>query len=170
MTSKVPYNADTGGVTPMNIEGRLFDQRERLRGMTDEDRKFRAQFLKDQRLAPHEPVTHLPELYYDLVNPIRRFYRKPLDMVFDKLRIEERFGRETALCYRFFIGKALLLIASGYVATYYFMYNRGTWERKHGWHVHIGREPVYPGEPGYPKLSNRTFADYCDREFKNSPI
>lgn len=45
-----------------------------------------------------------------------------------------------------------------------------TWERKHGWHVHVGREPVYPGEPGYPKLSNRTFADYCDREFKNSPI
>lgn len=34
-------------------------------------------------------------------------------------------GRETALSYRFFIGKALLLIASGYVATYYFMYNRG---------------------------------------------
>lgn len=74
------YNSDTGGVIPMNIAGRMAVQRERLFGMSDAERAWRAQYLKDQHLAPHEPV-EVPGVYEELYNPIRRFYRAPMDAV-----------------------------------------------------------------------------------------
>lgn len=70
--------SQTGGVTPMAIAGRMVSERERLVGMSAEERAWRAQWLKDQRLAPHEPV-HVPEL--NKLNPIRRFYSAPLNKV-----------------------------------------------------------------------------------------
>lgn len=71
----------TGGTRPINIEGRLARERERLLGMTDEERNWRKQWLRDQHLSPNEPK-FVPEAYYELNNPIRRFYRAPLDMLF----------------------------------------------------------------------------------------
>lgn len=45
------------------------------------------------------------------------------------------------------------------------------WTKKSGWRVYHGRERVVPGDPGYPKLSDRTkFSDYASRGFNNSPI
>lgn len=70
-------STDTGGVKPMSIAGRTVFQREREIGMTDEERKWRAQWLKDQHLTAREPV-HVPELERQLRNPFRRLYRFPL--------------------------------------------------------------------------------------------
>ena len=39
----------------MSIEGRCKNVRERLIKMSAEDRKWRAQWLKDQHLSPNEP-------------------------------------------------------------------------------------------------------------------
>lgn len=70
----------TGGVKPFSLEGRLYRERERLSGMTAEERAWRAKWVKDQVLSPNEPRV-VPELYKELYNPIRRVYRKPLDAV-----------------------------------------------------------------------------------------
>lgn len=70
----------TGGVKPMTIEGRMASERERLFGMSDAERAWRAQWLKDQVLTPDEPI--VPKGYYkERYNPLRRFYRYPMDCV-----------------------------------------------------------------------------------------
>lgn len=76
--------SQTGGVRPMAIAGRTVSERERLLGMTTEERAWRAQWLKDQHLAPHEPV-YVPELINSRINPIRRFYQAPLNKVYSAL-------------------------------------------------------------------------------------
>lgn len=77
-------SSDTGGVQPMQIAGRIVRERERLIGMTDEERAWRKQWLNDQKLSHNEP-RHVPELEKQLTNPIRRFYRAPLDKLCDIL-------------------------------------------------------------------------------------
>lgn len=67
----------TGGVQPFPIGGRLVRERERLLGMTDEERAWRKQYLKDQILTAREPVD-VPEYWLEITNPIRRFYQFPL--------------------------------------------------------------------------------------------
>lgn len=53
-------------------------ERERMLGMTDEERAWRKKWLDAQKLAPEEPV--IPEGYYqEMYNPIRRFYRAPMN-------------------------------------------------------------------------------------------
>lgn len=68
----------------MAIAGRMVRERERLLGMTDFERNWRKQFLKDQELSHHEPKL-VPALERELMNPIRRFYRAPLDKLCDAL-------------------------------------------------------------------------------------
>lgn len=77
-------SSETGGVKPMAIGGRLVRERERLFGMTDAERAWRKQFLKDQILAPHEPV-HVPQYYREITNPVRRFYQWPLNKLWEIL-------------------------------------------------------------------------------------
>lgn len=68
---------------PMLLEGPYATERARLDGtFTDADRQWRKTFLKDQELAPNEP-RYVPEL--NRMNPIRRAYRYPLDLLFSKL-------------------------------------------------------------------------------------
>jgi NADH dehydrogenase (ubiquinone) 1 beta subcomplex subunit 6 len=76
--------SDTGGVKPFSIQGRMARERERVRGMTDEERMWRSQWLKDQELLPNEP-RNIAKLYNESINPIRRAYRMPLDMAFKPL-------------------------------------------------------------------------------------
>lgn len=40
--------SETGGARPMAIAGRMVRERERLVGMTDAERAWRSQYLKDQ--------------------------------------------------------------------------------------------------------------------------
>lgn len=76
--------AQTAGVKPIAIAGRVALERERCLGMSDAERAWRKQWLKDQVLAANEPV-HVEEYWKERINPIRRFYRKPLDVLFNKL-------------------------------------------------------------------------------------
>lgn len=69
-------NSPTGGVRPMEIRSRMYRERERCIGMTEDERSWRARFLKEQILTEREPV-HVKELQFR--NPIRTFYATPLD-------------------------------------------------------------------------------------------
>lgn len=69
----------TGGVLPIDLEGRHRFVRQRLTNMTDEERAFRRKFLHDQHLSHDEPV-FVPEIYEELHNPIRRAYRVPMNL------------------------------------------------------------------------------------------
>lgn len=62
----------------MAIAGRMVRERERLIGMTDFERNWRKQYLKDQELSHHEPK-RVPAYEKEMMNPIRRLYRAPLD-------------------------------------------------------------------------------------------
>ncbi|XP_018565557.1 uncharacterized protein LOC108906705 [Anoplophora glabripennis] len=160
--------SQTGGVKPMSITGRLTSERERLLGMTDEERAFRKQWLKDQELSPNEP-RKVPEMYKATYNPIRRLYRAPLDLLGKAL--EPALGAQRALTIRYWSGKALLGIAGAYWFTYYFKYCANDWTRKGGWKVVQSRTAVVEGDPDYPKLSDRSEPrDYADRGFKNMDL
>lgn len=133
----------TGGVKPMAIAGRTVDERERLYGMSDEERAWRKQYLKDQILSPNEPKP-VPEMYKATFNPIRRAYRWPLDQLAKV--IEPVVGPKLALPIRYYTGKALLFAAAAYYTTYYFMYNQNDWTRKGGWKVLESRTSCVPGD------------------------
>lgn len=77
--------AQTAGVKPMAIAGRMVAERERCLGMTPAERAWRKQWLKDQILAPNEPV-HVEEYWRERTNPIRRLYRFPLDSIYSNLQ------------------------------------------------------------------------------------
>lgn len=155
----------TGGVKPMSITGRFTNERERLIGMTDAERAFRRQWLIDQQLAPSEPRV-VPEIYTATHNPIRRFYRWPLDQLGKALAPvlgEQRAGR-----IRYFTGKILLGITGVYALTYYIKYNTNDWTRKNGMRILKSSVAVHEGDPGYPRVSDRTKpSDYGDRGFNN---
>jgi NADH dehydrogenase (ubiquinone) 1 beta subcomplex subunit 6 len=76
--------SDTGGAKPFSIQGRLARERERLLGMSDKERAWRRQWIKDQELSPNEP-RYVPEYYKERYNPIRRAYKMPLDIAFKPL-------------------------------------------------------------------------------------
>lgn len=71
-------NKAIDGEKPMSITRRMDRERERLIGMTDEERAWRKKWLKAQELAPEEPV--MPKDYYkQMYNPLRRFYMLPMN-------------------------------------------------------------------------------------------
>lgn len=157
----------TGGVKPFSIETELYRERERLRGMTDEERSWRAKWIKDQVLSPCEPV-HVPELERELRNPIKRLYRKPLDLVYKILK--PAMGANAAFYVRYITGKFLMGMAFAYGATYYFKYNANDWTRKGGWRVVRNRCAVVPGDPEFPFNPERSPNEYATRGFDQSPI
>ncbi|XP_054277870.1 uncharacterized protein LOC128996516 [Macrosteles quadrilineatus] len=157
----------TGGVKAFPIEDRWIRQRERLVNMkTPEQRAFRAQWIKDQHLAHHEPV-HVPEIEKELRNPIRRFYRYPLDKIFAAL--EPALGTKTPYV-RYLTGKFFIGLFTVYAGVYYFKYNANDWTRTQGWRVSTSKKAVYPQDPGYPAVSTKTLKDFGTRGFENSPI
>lgn len=159
--------SETGGVKGFSIQGRLYRERERLNGMTDAERAWRKQWVKDQHL--HNEPKVVPEIYKELYNPIRRAYRAPLDALFAPLM--PVLGEPLAQGIRVITGKVLLGIAAVYVGAYYLKYNAHDWTRKGGVRISQSRPAVYPGEPGYPYVSERKVgADYGSRGFDKSPI
>jgi NADH dehydrogenase (ubiquinone) 1 beta subcomplex subunit 6 len=73
-------SSDTGGVKAFPIGGRMVSERERCIGMTDEERAWRKQYLKDQILSKNEP-RYVEAYWKERTNPIRRFYMFPLDQL-----------------------------------------------------------------------------------------
>lgn len=153
----------------MSIEGPFANERERLSGdFTAADRAYRRQYLKDQELAPDEPQV-VPELEQAFKNPIRRFYRKPMDML--QVALRPIVGEAWAARFRYHIPKHLIGISFVYLTWYYFKYNANDWTRKGGWKVRSVRPICVKGDPGYPKVSERSEpGDYYDRGFKSRKI
>ncbi|CAH2050741.1 unnamed protein product, partial [Iphiclides podalirius] len=160
--------AQTAGVKPITIVGRVASERERCLGMTDAERAWRKQWLKDQVLAANEPV-YVEEYWRERTNPIRRIYRKPLDVFYTALT--PFLGAQRAADYRYITGK-LGLMALGILGIhYYFKYHGNDWTKKGGWRVIRTKPMVLPGQPGFPFKSERTQdSDYANRGFKSSPL
>jgi len=151
----------------MNISGRFVYEKERLYGMTPEEREWRKKWLQDQELTPREP---LPQKYYDadLMNPIRRVFRKPLDIVFFKF-LEPVVGTTPAVVGRWYTGRFLMMTWFVLGAYYYFKYNTNNWERVGGWRVVQSRVRVLPGDEGYPAGQTKTEGkEYAHRGFPDS--
>lgn len=161
-------SSTTGGVTPISIAGRLANERERLIGMTDEERAFRAKYLKSLNLAPDEPI--IPKDYdKEYYNPIRRFYRAPLNKLENALI--PMLGNTTAVIVRNVIGRSIIAIFTIYCGWYYYRHNTATWMRKSGWRVMMSREAVYPGTPDFPKIPGpKKPNEFATFGFEKSPI
>ncbi|XP_078042762.1 NADH dehydrogenase (ubiquinone) B17 subunit [Augochlora pura] len=157
----------TGGIRPVSIEGRVARERERLIGMTEEERAWRAKYLKSLHLSHGEPVM-TPEMYRQYYNPLRRLYKAPLN-VFEKA-ITPIVGNKCAYVVRGVIGKLTLGAILVYASWYQLKYNHATWQRVSGWTMMQSRSTVLPGEPGYPKVAIRPPNQYASKEFEKAPI
>ncbi|XP_017882960.1 uncharacterized protein LOC108626665 [Ceratina calcarata] len=158
-------SSNSGGVKVITIAGRMARERERCIGMTDEERAYRARYVKSLELAPGEPIT--PKGYYEAYyNPIRRFYMAPLNQV-EKL-LAPAVGDFSARVIRFTTGRILMGITGIYVGWYYFKYHTYTWERQSGWRICPTRDARLPGTKDYKGLEKRTI--FATDNFENSPI
>ncbi|KAI0982029.1 hypothetical protein GJ496_007869 [Pomphorhynchus laevis] len=101
--------------------------------MSDVDRARRKQWLKDQILSPNEPRS-VPELQKLLYNPIRRFYRMPMDYLFLKLHpfLGPCTGALRAAIPK--IGIGIIVLWSMF---YHVKYRRESWERIKGLSVRL---------------------------------
>jgi len=160
----------TGGTKPFPIEGRFFSERERLAGgFTDADRAYRKQWLKDQELAPNEPRP-VPELHREIMNPIRRAYRAPLDWVHHKF-FKPNMSVMGADIARYYSGRLPLVFVILCAGWYLLKYNKHTWEDRSGWKVMRSGIAVYPGDPRFPMASDRKNGeDYAEYGFKDRKV
>ena len=79
-------HSPSSGVLHTSIEGAFSNERARLGPtFTETDRQWRIKYLESQNLHPAEPF-EVPELSKVHYNPIRRFYRWPLDQLEKFLR------------------------------------------------------------------------------------
>jgi len=157
----------TGGVTPMSVAGRVVRDQERVHGMTAEERAWRMKWIKDQNLSPNEP-RHVPAMRQELLNPLRRFYRFPLDFFFNRV-VSPVTGEIPANVLRFYTGRGLMGLWGILAVVYYFKYNTNTWQGKGRWRVTESKRAVYPGEEGYPYVSpTREPHEFHDRGFGDS--
>jgi len=167
LKGKAADHSETGGVKSMSITGRFVNEKERTSGMTAEDRAWRKKWLQDQNLTPREPIL-INKNDPDLTNPIRRAYKKPLDVLFFKV-LQPVMGKPAAEVFRFYTGKFLMGVFATYLTYYYFKYNTNNWERTGGWRVIMSRPAVLPGDEGYPSTSTKTKgSEYAHRDFHNS--
>uniref|UniRef100_A0A6V7HZ84 Uncharacterized protein n=1 Tax=Bracon brevicornis TaxID=1563983 RepID=A0A6V7HZ84_9HYME len=157
----------TGGVKPMTITGRMIFERERCIGMSAEERAWRAQWLKDQVLAPDEPKFN-PEYYKQRYNILRRFYRAPMDR-FERA-LTPKIGLEFAQCCRHLISKTFFTVVGSLCVLYYFKYNQSDWTRKSGLKVSMSRQKMFPGDPGFPNYATKTDREYASFGFEKSPL
>ncbi|CAG0884032.1 unnamed protein product [Cyprideis torosa] len=168
----------TGGVLPMSIIGRMKLEQDRLAGMNEVERAWRAQWLKDQELSHREPV-FVPEYFAALNNPFRRNMKLPLDFFFKRV-IEPIAGAPKAYFFRHLIGKGLVALGVMYVVYYEVKYNGKTFEQRAGQNMRWSPEAVLPGDPDFPfiykpnfdRLNNGGFKMYIDRhpdDWKRSP-
>lgn len=76
------YAADEySGAMPVNLAGRFENERARLGPeFTEADRQWRIKWIQDQALHHSEPYS-VPAMEASNLNPIRRFYRWPLNFL-----------------------------------------------------------------------------------------
>ncbi|XP_003706389.1 NADH dehydrogenase (ubiquinone) B17 subunit [Megachile rotundata] len=161
-------SSNSGGVTVVTLGGRMARERERLIGMTDEERAYRAKFLKSLELAPEEPIIpkNFNKEYY---NPLRRLYMAPLNKF--ESAITPMVGDCAAYAIRTLLGRSIIGIFVIYGGWYYYRYNTATWMRQSGWRVMRDRETVFPGTPEFPKITGpKKPNEYATFGFEKSPI
>ncbi|GAB1860426.1 hypothetical protein CAJAP_01505 [Camponotus japonicus] len=170
--SRVPSPPDTtalegGGERPMNIVRRVGRERERMLGMTDEERAWRKKWLDAQKLAPEEPVTP-PGYYKEMYNPIRRFYSAPMNKV--QNMIEPVLGYTGAHVARHIISKTAIGIFTVYCIFYHLKYNKMQWTRQGGWKITLSRPKMYPDTKDLDALYRTKGNQFYVNGFDKSPI
>lgn len=159
--------SNTMGVRPMPIAGRFVRENERMRGMTDAERAWRSQWLKDQELSHRDPAK-VAELNKELLNPIRRFFKIPMN-AFQRWLLP-RVGHDNAYIIRYGVTGTTAIIAGIYIFAYYIKYNNNDWTKGYGWRLTQNRPMVLPGDPRYPLTSSRQTDDYGDFGFKSRKV
>ena len=174
MTNKVTKydypSSETGGVKPMSIRGIFEEEQCRLsEEFTDEERKWRQQWLKDQELSPNEPRPMSQELIKEIRNPIRRMLSKPWQLLEDSM--SPVLGKTFAQHFRFCVPKLLVLTGLTYWAWYHLKYNQNDWTRAWGVEMFISRPVTLPGDKNFPLKRERLEpSDYYDRGFKSRKV
>ncbi|KYN03659.1 hypothetical protein ALC62_05530, partial [Cyphomyrmex costatus] len=163
----VPDNSATLGDRPMTIARRMVRDRERMLGMTDEERAWRKKWLDAQKLAPEEPV--YPKGYYEqMYNPIRRFYKAPMNK-FENM-LTPTIGRTPAAITRHLISKVTMAVFALYATYYYMKYNRMDWMRNGGWKITVSRQKMYPDTKDLNVLYRTKGNQFFVNGFDKSPI
>ncbi|XP_011165873.1 uncharacterized protein LOC105200149 [Solenopsis invicta] len=163
----VPDTRAMEGERPMSIERRMGRERERMLGMTDEERAWRKKWLDAQKLAPEEPV--IPKGYYEeLHNPIRRFYMAPGNKF--QSMLEPYMGHVGSYITRHFITRSAMGIFAIYCIYYHLKYNRMNWMRNGGWKISVTRPKMYPDTKDLSALYKTKGNQFYVNGFDKSPI
>lgn len=159
--------SETGGTRPMDIAGRMARERERMLGMTDMERAWRKRYLQHQILVD-EPVT--PSNYYkERYNPIRRFYRAPMEMY--RKALTPLIGAQAAQAVRKITSTLGFGLIAAYYGYYYIKYNTRDWTRRSGWRLYVSRPMMYPSDEGFPNYKCLSEGkEFYTLNFENSPI
>ncbi|KAH7638672.1 NADH dehydrogenase (ubiquinone) B17 subunit [Dermatophagoides farinae] len=144
----------SSGVLHTSIKGAYNNERARLGpNFNETDRQWRVKYLESQNLHPSEPF-EVPELSKVHYNPIRRFYRWPLDQV-EKL-LCNYMEKHYAITARKLIGGTLIGYFTILTLWYQLNYNVPNWEYKKGFRIFYTREVVLPGDSRWPMPNPRT--------------
>lgn len=160
------------GVRTVWIESRFWYDRERLLPDFDDDwRKYRAKYLHSLNLHPNEPV-HVPQWELHMINPIRRFYMKPGDLI--EKHIIKRFittDAPRAEKYRSNVRNLFVAYVVASLAYYYVRFNYKKWETDTGVLARTSAPKIHYGHPQFPaKEWHQEPADYCDMGFTKRTI
>jgi len=183
-----PNQNPTWGKRSLNIEGyyRTFQPRVSPDGeFGNEDRKWRAQWLKDQKLKGvdvHSPpggsgwnqyqLEQIPEFRKARWNIFRRTYRMPMDFI-ERAVInttglhwtKARFGRN-------FISYGWKVAFVFYAFSYHLIYRANDWEDRRNWKIKFEKPESMPSHSNWPHQSEfkREKNDYNDQCFKKSAL
>jgi len=158
------WSHPTSGVKPMELMAEIWSDKYRLDvGMTDEERVFRRQWLKDQILAEDEPM-NIKGWNEARWNPIRRVTRAPGDWFVEKVTPYVNETRAWKL--RMFTKTTLGLFSAFVVMIYYGHHNHGkTWDHGKGAY-RLEMKPCYlPGDPEYSQVIRYDKKWYSDLGF-----
>ena len=188
MADTGPHEDPRWGKRHLNIEGyyRTFQPRMSPDGeFGNEDRKWRAQWLKDQKLVGadvHSPLgssglnqyqlEQIPEFRKARWNIFRRTFRMPMDFI-ERAVInttgihwtKARFGRN-------FISYGWKTALFFYAFTYHLMYRANDWEDRRNWKITYEKPESVPSNSDFPHQNSfkREKADYNDQNFQKSAM
>lgn len=113
----------------------------------------------------------MPEYEIELINPLRRFYMKPLDWVENNIirKYINSHPVESAV-HRSNISKLFIMWMVGATWWYYIQYNHNTWESNDGIKVAIACPRAWPGDPRYPIEYTRSRGEHADFSFSKRKV
>lgn len=144
------------GVRVLWIESRFWYDRERLLPDFDDDwRNYRSRYLHSLELDPREPV-HVPEYETWALNPIRRLYMKPGDVIESGLQKIFKLDRWKSAMYRITITRYFMLYIGAIGLYSYYTWHHSDWTKTSGWNFKFSAPIIYPDHPKYPFVDYRT--------------